>query len=777
MKKMILCFLIAPGLLWADIDFTKIKGLYTVFRTKQYLSPIFGFAWWNGAQVEKLYRYGDPDTQTVKLVQELFYLNQADGLTFGPTILPTKIGSHITPRAIGVILNVLDEYVDHAFLNPSQEQKLEKSLENALAPEIQFESLVASSKHQQEQMRMQFAPEISDAKKQEESGKSNLAALDKDRDDAEQAVKDTKQKILELTSQSKVLKKKPKTEQLESQIDEKQKELVAAKLTLDMMQEKYQAAHAKAKEMRALIKRASDTQRLLESKIKNAALSQGALKQFSRLLVDAFQESLPKEGRYIPFTIHNILLSLLWKKAVAKKDFITYFSKLNHGLFVDPSFLSDNSPAQRIWLQEQYSKKSYQEIGSILQSIQKSKDPDMHMMLIKNNFEQLVAAWNSYEVFTSSFPPQVLAGWTSYQGYEFADCASSSLRNALNNMIYMPAAGTLLLSQFSTVFTLNSRVHDFYTNFNSVEQILEQKTRDAWAQVTSGLTSGEGDKKIDYKTPPGDGVCEIAARTGLRNMNNLVRQLFGINSIDDFARLPNVTLSKQLARDENFGIYTFTINNKYVFKWYFDPWHFFVSIEPQYVTTDSKIAQFMSSLGLLLQQGDTLKIQQANDMVTSLFILYRDRSELFDLVIATAQNKELSNHYIDQLILMLFNSASVQQKRIFIQRVLGNAMSRSSKHIIELLKRLIHEMILDVEQHYSDIIQEIIKSPIAQDHHYAFHSEFERIVRDGVNKIKDKYPALMPEIADTILNYKRDKYYALLKKNNSFTPRAVIAHN
>lgn len=769
MKKLILSFLIVPSLLCASIDF-RAKGLYSVFRIKQYLSPVYGFAWWHGGQIEKLYRYGDPGYKTIELVRQLFYLNDADGLTFAPTILPIKIGTYFSPATIGIILNALDEYVEKKSLTASEEQKLEKTIEDALAKELKFEALIKSAKHTQDQLASQLKPEIKQAQKDAEKYGKEKKSLEKEKPSLEKDVQEYKQKITQLNQQLKsLIKKKPITDELKGLIEKKQKEIIAAKLTFEVAQQKLAALKTQIKEQILLIKKAVDIERRFENKIKNSAISEYALHNFVQLLVRAFEETLPDRKRFMPFTVHNILLAMLYKKVNVKKDFIQYFSKLDHSIFNDTALLTDNSPTQSRWLKEQYPQKSYQSIGSTIVSIEKAEKPKEKFLLLKNNFEEFIAAWYSYQVFTSIFPPQILSGWTRYQEYDFADCGSTSLRNTLNNLIYMPTSGVFLLSQLTNTFKVNDRVSNFYKEFGSVEKIQEQQTRNAWAEVTSGLTGGEGKTKVDYRIPPGKGVCQIAARTGIRNINNVIRQLLGIDTIDELQKLPNVKVTKQLGKDPNFGIYTFTINKKYTFKWYFEPIHFFISIHPYYIMTDETIAGFMKSIGSFFQKDDAFEVQQTNNMILSLLLLYRDRLSLFLPVIHAVANIGMPESYRYQIMLALLDTGSLPRKLQCIQKVLNSALVRNDKATIETIKQLIWEMKVDVKQEYSDILQVILASPVIQDDSYIYRKDLDKIVRDGINILKAHYPQLLSPVVDTIIAHKRDKYYGMLKKNVPLT--------
>src|SRR3972149_1807062 len=205
--KLIGIILLISNVVHTDIDFTNIKGLYTVFRTKKYLSPIHGFAWWKSGQIEELYRYDDPDHKTVQLIQELFYLNPGDEVTFAPTILPTKIGFYITPRALGELLATLDPYVENQSLSPSDEQHLEKALETILGSELNFSERVAASKIRQEELRTELTPDIQKARTEATTFSKKAVELESEKKAKDKAVADLKQEVATLRGQRNNLKR------------------------------------------------------------------------------------------------------------------------------------------------------------------------------------------------------------------------------------------------------------------------------------------------------------------------------------------------------------------------------------------------------------------------------------------------------------------------------------------------------------------------------------------------------------------------------------------
>src|SRR3990172_5271498 len=96
----------------AEIAFTDIKGMYTdIIDSKKHLSPVHGFNWFKTGIIENMYRYGDENDATIKLVKEIFFL-QPDDVTFDTTQNPGKPANYFTATTIGKILNFLETNPD-----------------------------------------------------------------------------------------------------------------------------------------------------------------------------------------------------------------------------------------------------------------------------------------------------------------------------------------------------------------------------------------------------------------------------------------------------------------------------------------------------------------------------------------------------------------------------------------------------------------------------------------------------------------------------------------
>jgi hypothetical protein len=130
MKLIRLCIYIGSlasyGYSYASIPELEAKGLYTVLKPEySYLSPINGFNWWNNKIVESMYRYGNENDATIKLVKLLFYLDQT-GTTFHPSEY-NPIRS-FDAKFIGSVCNIILTN-QNTFSNPDTQQRMHKELQ------------------------------------------------------------------------------------------------------------------------------------------------------------------------------------------------------------------------------------------------------------------------------------------------------------------------------------------------------------------------------------------------------------------------------------------------------------------------------------------------------------------------------------------------------------------------------------------------------------------------------------------------------------------------
>ena len=113
---------------FGEIDSTKLKDLNELIRPEfQYLSPIEGFTLLKKGILENLYKYGNEEDQTIRLIRFVFHT--VDSVSFNTTRLPSNIVSHLKTSGLGTVLNQI----------LSDQGDLEGRLVQALLSELKLE--------------------------------------------------------------------------------------------------------------------------------------------------------------------------------------------------------------------------------------------------------------------------------------------------------------------------------------------------------------------------------------------------------------------------------------------------------------------------------------------------------------------------------------------------------------------------------------------------------------------------------------------------------------
>ncbi len=741
----------------SEIDFTQIKGLYSLLRRKHHLSPLHGFAWWKAQHVEHLYRYGNPDDSTVALIKELFFLNPWDGCTFDCTVVPCKPATYFTPGTIGCIMQALETHA-----GDESSSALEESLTKTLQEKLHYNALCEKTKRDQKQLQKSYDAQLSAKQEYVIQYEHEKRAIVQKKKDTIAAKTEVEQKLNQLRQQKNVFKnKRPIPSESKEKMQHKEIEIREALNNFNNLKTEFNQSNTAGKKVDQQIQKNRVAIRTIENKIKNSALSSDALHKLVVLMCRALQES---QLSYTPYTLHTILLAFLWKKAADKRDFIDYFSAaLPRTALTEPRILDDNSAEQRQWLAGAYCLHSYADAAQAFSRI--TPKNEINDTVIKNNYEELIAALYAYNVFSSFFPPQAIPGWATYKEYRFATCGSTALRNFLDNMLYDEKAGAFDVSRFANSCTVHPKLEHFYKKHGAIENVQSQSARDAWVAVTSALQDEHENRseRIDYKTPPENGVCEIAARSGIANMMRVMQKLLGVKSINVIAdRLQEktdkkITVDFQPAADStNFGVVTVTVDNK-IFSWHFEPQHSYVIITPHYHTTNKAVDDFMQAT---VQQVE----RNPNDSyLHTIRSLYRDRQKIRGKLLAyVARNPELQP-YITFWCLMLFDLKRDEEKIALFGTILHNKDLRDIPELISLLDRVHNGFFENKPTYYNGITDAILSSGVYQHKEYQYQKHFLKMVQKSVAKIRNKFPTAVPELISSIEKHKAEMFYSVIQ--------------
>ena len=254
-------------------------------------------------------------------------------------------------------------------------------------------------------------------------------------------------------------------------------------------------------------------------------------------------------------------------------------------------------------------------------------------------------------------------------------------------------------------------------------------------------------------------------------MRNLMRTLFGVESIDEFfEQVPNVSVVTRFSQDQNFGVKTVNVRDA-IFNWYFDPKHAFVDIESHYLKTDPIITQFMNQYGQLFIYNDMFQTQVINNSLFSLLMLYRDRMSLFDSLVTEFNTKKFPAVYQRHVAFIVLDSAYRRSRIEFVSSVLNNAYMRGDVQLFGFVHRVIKKIEEDIEdqKYYGVLITYLLATSALDDTQYPHKSELEKIIREGITRIKNDFPEYLPEVVDAIVSHQREAFYGVLKKNYNFT--------
>ena len=475
--------------LTAEIPFTEIKGLYTVVNPKyNYLSPLNGFNWWKTKHIENMYRFGTESDATIKLIQDIFYL-QGDDVTFDVTTLNKKPAKHFTAATIGKILALLLPISRTEPVSEDTEKELAIKLKSIISDDINFEKLVSKQQKKVEELREKF--EILNEAKKIDTEKKKLT-----------------ENMEELNNELRKLEK-------EKGVDKTKRKEIVEKLAMGKKQ---------ITDLNAVSKKLieNDEYKKAQKDIDKENLQQKSLDNLVSYIIDSIKETIEGQNqKYITYATDFLFLACLWKKADSKSEFLEYFRQFpNEYRIVIENLLSDKQ-IQENWLKNNYSLSDYDQLKKEYLQI------DLTPEFISNNYEDLSFYGLGSKALGKFFPPIISSigdAKFKYNGkiYEFNDCGETSLRNFFDILIYNRENKKLDVSILTNLETeknlkLNSGLIEFYSKpgHDTISNLEVRSYYDDWTYVVSNLPN------VSYHK---DAVCEInpGITNLLRVLNNLI---------------------------------------------------------------------------------------------------------------------------------------------------------------------------------------------------------------------------------------------------------------
>ena len=565
----------------AEMPFTHLKNSNAIV-TKPHLSLINGFIWWKNHMIKNLYTYGNKEDATIQLLHDLFYL-QRDQITFDITTLNRNPARYFSTSTIGIIISILELFTEKNSLDTQDKEELYKALYQALKKNLKFKKLITQAQNKKSAILLETSISSAPVK--------NYLAL--------------QQLNKEIVDQKKLLNENKKNKQKYAEINAGLAKLIEQQIKL-------------TKEVGSFNQLKKNPEiRKFQEKLYQEDLTKENLKKFVHHLIDAFDETLPENHIYLPFTVQQILLAFLWKKSESKED-INEFAQ--DALLLNPSLINEDALKEYMAMQP-YSEEDFIEF--------QKKLPTLEAISLLEEYEQLVLYLYANKVWQSILPPMIMSiGNTEYLKYTFSDCVETALRNFLNCIFYNNKTKhfniTSLVSQAtihdenfvmkdSIPLIPNPDVIEFYTKNTDPNEAQLITTHNAWASIVSAIFG------IVYRTPQEKPICEIdpSIRNVFRIINHL---LFGNNPNFDELTIPerltflckvlsNKTLELSWSSEQDLNDLSIDNNATIIFSinaiklnWIFQPDHSFIKSLEETTNTIS----LNSILPLLKKNNDYL---------------------------------------------------------------------------------------------------------------------------------------------------------------------------
>jgi hypothetical protein len=715
--------------LHATIPFTWIKGLYAVTKPEfNYLSPINGLVWYEQGIVENMYRYGDDNDATIKLVKELFYL-QRDNISFVPTIRADKPASFFTPIIIGKIMAVIESYrVQPKYDDKELITTLKSLMNNAInqaqkIKDAQAEMLqITDERKEQLQRQNTLQTKINNINKQSKKKAGELQAelLTKNK----QAVAVIGKKIKEAKGNAALIESfKTQAQDIHATIrtlEEQSKQTIiitpeqeAELNSLDIELKKLQQASAGSKDQFDKIK----------TNVKRLGELPGAIDQLAVLIAHSIRESAPEAKFYVSYATEQVLLALLWAKsnprenANPKQDITDFLVQLKEYI---------NAENLALWLQEDlYNKQNYEQFMKGLDSL-----PVENVgAFIIDNYEQEISSIFYFRILKTTLPP-IFSGTTVHyihtdgKIYSFSDCGETSVRNFFDIILYNRERGMLDISyliglvkevvsiQEGILLRPSDKLIEFYQKHTILTDLTAIQLYDEWTGVVENLPD------VHYRRPEDSEAPFYEIDTGLSNvlmvLNNLLfahNPAFGALSKKDKLDLICSKLSRdhfiltwevenqspEFVNDHDFLTLIFKIKKEdgSSFGWRFSEDHFVIYAEIQ--LDDPRAEKITQSIGNQLKDAPMLNVINYNILAGNIKL-----SQFISLQPIIQNNTLLAPVMFNFIFLQKLDDAN---KRVdLIQDLLGNLKPTSPNHqtVVAILIKMINS--LPNDDYYNNLV-------------------------------------------------------------------------
>lgn len=730
-----------------EVPFTWMKNLYAITGLEyEQLSPINGMVWSEQRIVENMYRYGNPDDATIKLIKEIFYL-QADNVSFRPTILKSKPASYWTPHNIGAIIRAITVY------RANKAQASEKDT-NLI---ITLEAIIQPQKIAMQKIQKDMAMRIAEIKITiDDIAQQNKIFLS--------LIRQTQRKKITTTQEA-----EEKITEL-AQLEEKQKFLTNKRKPLD-------------EELKKLT---------YHSKAIDEALQTGITKLIS-YFNQSIKESAPNKTQiYVSYTTEQILLTLLWKianprdTAQPKQDFIDYFNELDTLI---------NTKNLKTWtIANPYSKQNYEQFNKQLATIHKTKLAGFML----ENYEKTILAVKGYSVWESPLPPIISGAQVTYihpdgkQTKPFSDCVETAFRNFFNIVLYDGITSSFNINRLidtaqkdTTPIALqpSKNLINFYHKYPNVINLQASELYNSWTQVIENLPD------VVYVEPTEFAQKErfYNVKSSLPNMLKICNHiLFGNNlkfeqfskeeqldfvcqklSHDDFSltwEIADSSAEKNKLAKTKYTTLNFWINDTITFEWQLKKGH---SVIPQMntvsyprkeISANSLMPMLNYQVPLLLKDYTlmalfTLNQEQPN--VNFIFLQALDESQAKIEIINKLSELAAYNQPLQAVITQLMKSLAQSEFDHDAAHDMADLIWGNLARSLSPFYKVAHETLKNMQ---SQLVNGYVINHIIEDKSDYWYG----MAKQKFETLTDE--AVLSDVIESVINNKLDDWYGIAKQ-------------
>jgi hypothetical protein len=262
-------------------------------------------------------------------------------------------------------------------------------------------------------------------------------------------------------------------------------------------------------------------------------------KEFVKILLGAFEETLGQDRKYPEHFVEHILLGLFWSKAKNEKsEFLQLLVEIPHAVNYENTDLPASALHNSACVENDYESDDYKR--AVIR-FEKSKSSDHFIACLLGDPELSAYLAYSYQIWGDYLPPVIDYGnvnFTLQDGgvEEFADCGETSLRNFFNIVLKNQNTQKLDASFLRDLaanrnLKVSPELIEFYERNTSLSNLEASELHDQWAKVVSGLS------EVGYLQPRADSVCNITG--GLESVLTVFNALIFSND-SDFEELSNI---------------------------------------------------------------------------------------------------------------------------------------------------------------------------------------------------------------------------------------------